>query len=116
MFGVQKIIKDRGWLSMMSNIPKFVSKAMHEFYANLTENICVLGKKSLKKFVRDHVYDFSPKAIWNYLNILYFDFDDNEDYVLDDVASELYFGTKFVWPKSNALRVADLILKCTKIL
>ena len=30
---VQKIVEDRGWGSTISNIPRFVTKVVHEFYA-----------------------------------------------------------------------------------
>ena len=41
---VQKIVDERGWGSTMSNIPRFVTKVVHEFYANLSDNIIVEGE------------------------------------------------------------------------
>ena len=41
---MQKLIKDRGWESTISNIPRFVTKVVHEFYANLSDNIVVQGQ------------------------------------------------------------------------
>ena len=92
-----------------------MSKVVHEFYANLIENIFVPREKEFEKvYVRAYVYDFSPKVICNYLNTPYFDLNENKkDYVLDDVASEL-LGTT-VWPRSNALRVTDLTLKYSSL-
>ena len=88
-----------------------MSKVVHEFYANLIENIFVPREKEFEKvYVRAYVYDFSPKVICNYLNTPYFDLNENKkDYVRDDVASEL-LGTT-MWLRSNALRVTDLTLK-----
>ena len=39
--GVQNLIKDSGWESNISNISRFVTKVMHEFYVNLNDNIIV---------------------------------------------------------------------------
>ena len=39
--GVQKIVEERGWGSTISIIPRFVAKVVHEFYANLSDNIAV---------------------------------------------------------------------------
>ena len=96
----------------MTNIPKFVTKVIHEFYANLSNNIVVKRESKFEKvFVRGHVYDFSPRIISEYLNIsVPEDFNYEKDYVLDDVASEL-LGYKTTWPKTNVLRVADLTFK-----
>ena len=83
----------------MSNIPRFVTKAIHEFYANLNDSILVEGE------------DFSPKVISEYLNIpIPENFNFERDYILDDVASEL-LGHKTNWPRTNVLQVADLTLK-----
>ena len=61
--------------------------------------------------MRGHIYDFSPRAICTYMNILVSDDAQFEKYfVLDDVAVEL-LGYKCVWPNSNILKVADLNLK-----
>ena len=68
--GVQKIVEDRGWESTISNIPRFVTKVVHKFYANLIDNIIVEGEASFEKvFVRGHIYEFSPRVIYEYLNI-----------------------------------------------
>ena len=43
---------------------------MHEFYANLSENIVVEGDNQFERvFVRRHIYEFSPRVISEYLNI-----------------------------------------------
>ena len=47
--GVQKLIKDIGWVSTVSNIPRFVTKVVHEFYANLSDNIAVQGETQCEK-------------------------------------------------------------------
>ena len=89
--GVERIICERGWESTISNIPRFVSKVIHEFYANLSDEMLVEGEEQFEKvFVRGHVYDFSPRVISEYLNIFIPEnFNFERDYVLDDVASEL---------------------------
>ena len=47
-------------------------------------------KPSLKVFVRGHIYEFSPRAIYEYLNIPILEiFSFEKEYVLDDVAIEL---------------------------
>ena len=47
----------------MSNIPRFVSKVIYEFYANLNDNVCVPGENEFEKvYVRGHMYDFSPRT------------------------------------------------------
>ena len=35
--GVQKLVKDRGWESNITKIPRFVTKVVHEFYDNLSD-------------------------------------------------------------------------------
>ena len=59
-----------GWESTIPNVPRFVAKVFHEFYANLNDNVVVLREKEFDKvYVRGHMYDFSPMAIYNYLHI-----------------------------------------------
>ena len=89
--GVQKIIEERGWESTVSNVPRFVTKVVNEYYANLNDNIAVPGEIFFwKVYVRGHIYDFSPRASCTYLNIFVLDVDQNEkEYVLDDVVTEL---------------------------
>ena len=110
--GVQKIMDERGWGSIVSNIPRFITQVVHEFYANFSDNIVVEGEDQFEKvFVRGHVYEFSPRVISEYLNIsipAHFNFE--KYYVLDDVATKL-LGYKTFWPKTNVLRVPDLTLK-----
>ena len=110
--GVERIVCERGWESTVSNIPRFVTKAIHEFYAKLNDNMLVEGEEHFEKvFIRRHVYDFSPRVINEYINIsIPENFNFERDYVLDDVASEL-LGHKTDWPRTNVLRVADLTLK-----
>ena len=85
---------------------------MHEFYANFSDNILIQREPQFEKvFVRGHIYEFSPSALYEYLNItIPEDFDFEKDYVLDDIATEI-LGYKCVWPKANVLRVTDLTLK-----
>ena len=47
--GVEQIIYERGWESTVTNIPRFVTKVIHEFYANLSDNIVVKGRVNFKK-------------------------------------------------------------------
>ena len=63
-------MSERGWGSTVLNIPYFVTKVVHEFYANVSDNILVEGEEQFEKvFVRGHVYDFSSRVISEYLNI-----------------------------------------------
>ena len=89
--GIQKLIEDRGWESTISNIPRFIAKVVHEFYANLSDYIVVQGEPQFEKvFVRGHVYEFSSRAICEYLNIpIPENFTFEKEYVIDDVATEL---------------------------
>ena len=43
--GVERIVCEKGWESIVSNIPRFVTKVIHEFYANLSDNIVVEGEE-----------------------------------------------------------------------
>ena len=85
---------------------------MHEFYANLSNNIVVKGEDQFEKVVvRGHIYEFPPTVICEYLNItIPENFSFEKEHVLDDVATEL-LGYKCMRPKTNVLRVADLTLK-----
>ena len=47
--GVKKLVEDKSWESTITNTPRFVTKVVHEFCANLSDNIVVQGKPSLKK-------------------------------------------------------------------
>ena len=42
--GVQKLVEDRSWESIVTNIPRFITKVVQEFYANLSDNIIVQGE------------------------------------------------------------------------
>ena len=86
--GVEQIIVERGWESIVTNIHRFVTKVIHEFYANLSDNIVVKRENEFEKVIVKAVYDFSPGIISEYLNILVpKDFNYEKDYVLDDEAS-----------------------------
>ena len=89
---------------------------MHEFYANLSDNIVVQGEDQFEKFfVRGHIYEFSPGVICEYLNTtIPENFTFKKDYALDGVEIEL-LRYKCVWPKTNVLRVADLTLKYSRL-
>ena len=105
---------------------------VHEFYANLSDNIVVQGEDQFEKFfVRGHIYEFSPGVICEYLNttipenftlVIYEylnitipeNFTFEKDYALDGVEIEL-LRYKCVWPKTNVLRVADLTLKYSRL-
>ena len=68
--GVETIMCERGWESIVSNIPRFVTKVVHEFYANLSDNILVEEEDQCEKvFVKGDFYEFSPRVISEYLNI-----------------------------------------------
>ena len=83
--GVEKIVSEKGRESTMSNIPRFVTKVVHEFHANLSDNILVEGEDEFEKvFVRGHMYEFSLRVISEYLNItIPENFNYERDYVLD---------------------------------
>ena len=85
---------------------------MYEFYANLNDNIIVQGEAQFEKvFVRGHIYKFFLRVISEYLNIpILENFNFEKEYALDHVAIEL-LGYKYMWPKTNVLRVANLTLK-----
>ena len=85
---VQKIIEEKGRGSTISNIPKFVAKVVHESYANLSDNIEVLGEPQFEMvYVRGHIYNFPPRAICDCLHIpILHDFDFKKDYALNDAA------------------------------
>ena len=102
------MIEDRGWGSTINNIPRYVTKVVHEFYANLSDNITVPGESQFEKvYVKGHVYGFSPRATCECLNIpVPEDFNFEKDYALDDIAIEL-LGYKCVWPKTNGLKVCS---------
>ena len=60
----------RGWESTVSNILRFVTKVIHKFYANLSDNMLVEGEDQFEKvFFWGHVYEFSPRVISEYFNI-----------------------------------------------
>ena len=42
--GIQILIEDKGWGFTISNIRRFIIKVVHEFYANLSDNIVVQGE------------------------------------------------------------------------
>ena len=89
--GVERIIYERGWESTISNIPRFFTKVIHEFFTNLSDKILVEREDEFGKvFVKGHVYDFSSRVISEYLNIsIPKNFNYERDYVLDDITSEL---------------------------
>ena len=62
-------------------------------------------------FVRGHVYEFSPKVIYDFLKIPLYGFDDFEkDYDMDAIATEL-LGIESKWPGKKTLKVSNLTLK-----
>ena len=87
-----------GWGSAIFNIFQFVTKVVHEFYANLSDNIVVQGEDQFEKVVvRGYIFEFSPMGICEYLNItIPENFTFEKDYVLDYVATKL-LGYKCVW-------------------
>ena len=92
VLGVHKLVEDKGWESTVSNIPRFITKVVHEFYTTLSDNILVQGEPQFERvFVRGHIYEFSSRAICEYLNIpIPENFNFEKDYVLDDVATKLH--------------------------
>ena len=106
---MSKIIIDIGWRQTVCEVKEYVPRIIREFYANLSEDANSKGKPEFQKvFVRGHLYDFSPKVIYDYLKILLYDFD--KDYDMDVVASELP-SMDNKWLGKKALKVSDLTLK-----
>ena len=85
-------VHDRKWLKTVSCIKGFVPRIVHEFYANMSEDIETKRHPCYYKvYVRGHVYDFSCRFINDLFQAPSFDFDDsNKDYDDDDeVATKL---------------------------
>ena len=110
--GVQKIIEDREWMHTVSDIKGFIRCVIHEFYANLSENINVAESLEFEKvYVCGRVYEFSTKVICEYLKILMYSFNEfDKTYNMDGVMSEL-LRTKSTWPKNNSLRAIEITFK-----
>ena len=96
----------------MSKIKGFIPRVVHEFYANLSENIDVPECLEFEKvFVRGHLCEFSPKEISDLLKIPMYGFDElNKTYIIDVVALER-LRTKSTWHKTNSLRASEITLK-----
>ena len=110
--GVQKIIEDREWNHIVSNVKGFIPSVGHDFYDNLSKNVDVADSLEFKKvYVRGHIYEFSPKAICEFLKISTYSFNEfDKTYNMDGVSSEL-LETKSTWPKNNSLRETEITLK-----
>ena len=64
--GVQKIIEDRKWIHTVFYVKGLIPSVVHEFYANLFENVNVAESLEFDKVhARGHVYEFSPKVFEN---------------------------------------------------
>ena len=75
--GVQKIIEDREWIHTISDVKDFISSVIHEFYANLSENIDVAKSLKFEKvYVHHHIYKFSPTTICEFLIIPMYSFNE----------------------------------------
>ena len=65
--GVEKIVCERGWESTVLYIPRFVTNAVYQFYANLSDNILVAREDQFEKVaVKGCVYEFSLRIISEY--------------------------------------------------
>ena len=102
---MQKIVEDKEWIHTVANDKGFFPSVVHQFYANLSQNVDVAESLEFEKvYVRGHVYEFSPKAICEYLRIIMYSFNEfDKTYYMDGVASKL-LGSKSTWPKNNSLR------------
>ena len=85
---------------------------LENFMQNLSDDVDCKGKPTFRKvFVRGHVYEFSPKAMCEFLNVPIFDFDAfDKDYDMDNVATGL-LGIDSKWPGKKTLKVSNLTLK-----
>ena len=112
----KKIIADREWIHIVSDVKGFIPNVVHEFYANLSENGDVAESLEFEKvYVCCHVYEFSPKAICEYLKIPMYSFNEfDKTYNMDGVASELLM-TKSSWPKSNSLSAVETTLNYSSL-
>ena len=64
-----------------------------------------------KVYISGHVYEFSPKAICEYLKTPIYSFNEfDKTYNMDGVESEL-LRIKSTWPKNDSLRTAEITLK-----
>ena len=110
--GVQKFIEDKKWIHTVFYVKGLIPSVVHEFYANLFENVDVANSLEFEKvYVYGYVYEFSPKAICEYLKIPMYSFDEfNKTYIMDVNASEL-LGTKSICPKNNSLRASEITIK-----
>ena len=66
ILGVSKNIIDNEWKQILC-VKEFVPRIVREFYANLFEDVDCEGKPTFQKvFLRGHVYEFSPKVIYDF--------------------------------------------------
>ena len=112
IIGVSKTIIDNGWKQIVCDVKEFVARIITEFFANLSEDFHCEGKPAFQQvFVRDHVYEFSPKVICDFLKfpcmtLMIFD----KYYDMDIVAIEL-LGIDSTWPEKKTFKISDLTLK-----
>ncbi|PON74025.1 hypothetical protein TorRG33x02_248020 [Trema orientale] len=110
--GVLNAIEDQEWNNTVFKNKGFMSRVVQEFYANITDGFDEPGSITYHKiFVRNHIYDFSPQIISDFLGVPLKPHDESDkEYDEDMVATEL-LGTKRTWPKEDVLQVTDLTLK-----
>lgn len=57
------MIKNGHLESTVSGLGSYVKEVVYEFYANLLSEKSEVSSKGVKVFVRNHLYDFSPKVV-----------------------------------------------------
>ncbi|PON31387.1 hypothetical protein PanWU01x14_370300, partial [Parasponia andersonii] len=83
-----------------------------EFYANITDGFDEPDSTTFHKiFVRNHVYDFSPQVISDFLGVPLKSHDEFEKSFEEDMVATELLGTKKKWPKEDILQVTNLTLK-----
>ena len=107
---MQKLIDDKGWGSAISNTPRFVTKVVYKFYANLSDNIVVQRESQFEKILLGAMSMSFPLELLvsssAYLFLKIFSFEN--EHVLNDVGTEM-LRYKCAWPKTNVLMVVDIM-------
>ncbi|PON46386.1 hypothetical protein PanWU01x14_251910, partial [Parasponia andersonii] len=103
--GVLKAIEDQGWDNIVFKNKGFVSRVVQEFYANITDGFDELDSITFHKiFVRNHVYDFSPQVISDFVGVPLRSHDEFEKSFDEDMITTELLGTKKKWPKEDILQ------------
>lgn len=63
------MIKNAGLEEIVSGLSSYVEEVLCEFYANLPSKKSQKSAEGVKVYVREHVYEFSPKSINCFLKL-----------------------------------------------